>query len=73
MNGPRKPKRKTLTGENTGPIRTAKFGRYATVMAPTMSGLNQGDTIVVGDKPVVNGYIMGGDYKVKKIGRKKYK
>ena len=74
MNGPGKPLNggKNLAGENTGPIKTAKFGRYALVQYPTMSGLNQGDTIVVGNKPTREGYIMGGDYKVKKIGPKKY-
>lgn len=71
MNGPKKPKK--LAGENTGKIKRAKFGRYALVQAPTMSGLNYGDTIVVGNKPTVDGYIMGGDYKVKKVGKKKYK
>lgn len=71
MNGPKKPKK--LAGENTGKIKRAKFGRYALVQEPTMSGLNYGDTIVVGNKPTVDGYIMGGDYKVKKVGKKKYK
>jgi len=71
MNGPGKPKR--LAGENTGEVKKAKFGRYALVQAPTMSGLSYGDTIVVGNKPMKDGYIMGGDYKVKKVGKKKYK
>ena len=71
MNGPKKPKK--LAGENTGKIKKANFGRYALVQSPTMSGLNYGDTIVVGNKPTVDGYIMGGDYKVKKVGKKKYK
>ncbi len=73
MNGPGKPKKKALAGENTGRVKKAKFGRYALVQEPTMSGLSYGDTIVVGNKPTVNGYIMGGDYKVKKVGKKKYK
>jgi hypothetical protein len=38
-----------------------------------MSGLMKGDTIVVGNKPMTDGYIMGGDYTVKKVGKKKYK
>jgi len=71
MNGPKKPKK--LAGENTGKVKKAKFGRYALVQEPTMSGLMKGDTIVVGNKPMTDGYIMGGDYKVTKIGRKKYK
>ena len=73
MNGPGKPKKKKLAGENTGPINTAKFGRYALVQEPTMSGLMSGDTIIVANKPTKEGYIMGGDYKVKKVGPKKYK
>ena len=76
MNGPGKPfkkKKMPLMGENTGEIKQAKFGRYALVQERTMAGLNQGDTIVVGNKPTREGYIMGGDYKVKKVGPKKYK
>jgi hypothetical protein len=73
MNGPGKPKKKALAGENTGKIKKAKFGRYALVQEPTMSGLMKGDTIVVGNKPMTDGYIMGGDYTVKKVGKKKYK
>ena len=74
MNGPGKPKKKKkLAGENTGPIKASKFGRYALVQEPTMSGLMKGDTIMVGNKPTSGGYIMGGDYSVKKVGPKKYK
>ena len=75
MNGPGKPfkKKKPLMGENTGAIKQAKFGRYALVQEPTMAGLMRGDTIIVGNKPTKEGYIMGGDYKVKKVGPKKYK
>ena len=71
MNGPKKPKK--LAGENTDKVKNAKFGRYALVQEPTMSGLMKGDTIVVGNKPMTDGYIMGGDYTVKKVGKKKYK
>ena len=74
MNGPGKPnKKKKLAGENTGLIKASKFGRYALVQEPTISGLMKGDTIMVGKKPTIDGYIMGGDYNVKKVGPKKYK
>jgi hypothetical protein len=73
MNGPGKPKKKKLAGENTGAINASKFGRYALVQKPTMSGLRKGDTIMVGNKPTSGGYIMGGDYSVKKVGKNKYK
>jgi hypothetical protein len=74
MNGPGKPnKKKKLAGENTGLIKASKFGRYALVQEPTISGLMKGDTIMVGNKPTSGGHIMGGDYNVKKVGPKKYK
>ena len=65
---------KGLAGENTGKIEKNKAGKlYSTVLESTDTGLVRGDTIMVGKKPIADGYIMGGDYTVKKIGKKKYK
>ena len=67
--GPKKP----FIGENTGKVKTAKFGRYATIMEPT-AHFQAGDTIILSKKAQMSdGYLMGGDYKATKVGPKKYK
>jgi len=73
MKNPIKPIKKKVAGENTGPVKKSKSGPYSIVQESTKSGLMKGDTIMVGKKPMSGGYIMGGDYNVKKIGKKKYK
>ena len=66
-------KEKKVTGENTGEIKKDKKGKdYALVLEDT-NNFAAGDTIRPGNAPRVENYIMGGDYKTKKIGKKNYK
>jgi|TARA_R100000482_G_scaffold75215_1_gene29032 hypothetical protein len=66
-------KNKTVTGENTSKIKKDKKGKdYALIMDATKN-FAVGDTIRPGNAPRVDNYIMGGDYKTKKIGKKNYK
>lgn len=68
-----KPKPKMIAGEDTGPIKKAKFGRYATLQHP-YKDMAAGDTIVLKkNTPTKDGYIQGGDYKVQQVGKNKYK
>lgn len=61
-----------VTGEDTGPIKKGKFGRYAILENPY--GQSTGDTIVLKkNTPTTDGYIQGGDYQVRQIGKNKYK
>lgn len=75
---------KKVTGENTDKIKKDKKGNlYSLVLDDTQSGLMAGDTIRPGSAPLVDGngpgsgtggkYIMGGDYKISKKGKKNYK
>lgn len=64
---------KPFAGENTSKVRTAKFGRYATIMEPTKN-FQKGDTIILSKKAKTSdGYLIGGDYKASKVGTKKHK
>ena len=75
---------KVVTGENTDEIKTDKKGEYSLVMDETQAGLKSGDTIRPANnksfKPAVigestgskDGYLIGGDYNVKKTGNKNY-
>ena len=65
---------KKLAGENTDELKKDKKGNpFALVMESTQSGLAKGDTIRPGSAPMIDGYIMGGDYKISKKGPKNYK
>ncbi len=65
---------KKVTGENTDKVKKDKKGNpFALVMESTQSGLMKGDTIRPGNAPMVDGYIMGGDYNISKKGKKNYK
>ena len=71
-----KPKKKTkkLVGEQTTSIKKDKRGEpYSLQMYDTQSGLSKGDTIRgIKPKHIIDGEIMGGDYRVKKTGKKSY-
>ena len=63
-----------VTGENTDKVKKDKKGNpFALVMESTQSGLMKGDTIRPGSAPMVDGYIMGGDYNISKKSSKNYK
>jgi len=65
---------KKVTGENTDKVKKDKKGNpFALVMESTQSGLMKGDTIRPGSAPMVDGYIMGGDYNISKKSSKNYK
>lgn len=74
-----------VTGENTDEIQTDKKGNeYSLVMDETQEGLKSGDTIRPANnkifKPAVigksqgskDGYLIGGDYDIKKTGDKNF-
>ena len=70
-----------IAGENTGKLKTNKKGkRYSIIMEDTEEGVKAGDSIFIGNVPLIKnrktgaGYtqIPGGDYAVKKTGLKKY-
>jgi hypothetical protein len=74
-------KLKKMVGENTAGIRTNKKGKkYAIIQEDNYGGPNAGDSIFIGNVPLIKnkktgaGYshIPGGDYEVKKTGTKKY-
>lgn len=65
---------KKVMGENTDKVKMDKKGNpFALVMEDVQSGLSKGDTIRPGSAPMIDGYIMGGDYKISKKGPKNYK
>ena len=64
---------KRFLGENTEKVKTGASGKYTTI-SESSKNFNQGDTIMLGNKaPIIDGYLMGGDYKASKVGKKKYK
>ena len=70
---PFKKEGKKLVAENTGEIKKDKKGKdYALVMEDSVN-FAKGDTIRPGNAPRVENYIMGGDYKTEKKGKKNYK
>tara|TARA_R100001463_G_scaffold771_7_gene3583 strand:+ start:349 stop:624 length:276 start_codon:yes stop_codon:yes gene_type:complete len=64
---------KKVVGENTSEIKKDKKGKdYALIMEDSKN-FTAGDTIRPGNAPRVDNYIMGGDYKTEKKGKKNYK
>ena len=70
---PIKNKNKTVVGENTSEIKKDKKGKDYALILEKSKNFAAGDTIRPGNAPRVDKYIMGGDYKTKKIGKKNYK
>jgi len=72
---PMKNKGKTLVAENTSEIKKDKKGEDYALIRNNSVSFAAGDTIRPGNAPRVEGgkYIMGGDYKTKKTGKKNYK
>jgi len=67
-------KSKTVVSENTSEIKKDKKNKDYTLIMNDSKNFAAGDTIRPGNAPIVDGkYIMGGDYKTKKIGKKNYK
>jgi len=70
---PMKNKNKTVVGENTSKIKKDKKGKDYALIMDASKNFAVGDTIRPGNAPIVDGYIMGGDYKTEKKGKKNYK
>jgi len=66
-------KDKKVVGENTSEIKKDKKGKDYALILEDSKDFAKGDTIRPGNAPRVDNYIMGGDYKTKKIGKKNYK
>ena len=70
-------KDKKVVGENTSEIKKDKKGKDYALILEDSKNFAKGDTIRPGKAPKVksggDSYIMGGDYKTKKIGKKNYK
>jgi len=59
-------------GENTGKVKKDKKGKYVLRSEASVAG-QKGDTLrIKNPKLIQDGYLMGGDYKTKKISNKNY-
>jgi hypothetical protein len=59
-------------GENTGEVQEDKKGKYVLRSEESVAG-KKGDTLrIKNPKLIQDGYLMGGDYKTKKISNKNY-
>jgi hypothetical protein len=59
-------------GENTGKVKKDKKGKYVLRSEESVAG-QKGDTLrIKNPKLIQDGYLMGGDYKTKKISNKNY-
>ena len=70
---PMKNKGKTVVGENTSEIKKDKKDKEYALIMDASTNFAKGDTIRPGNAPRVGNYIMGGNYKTKKTGKKNYK
>ena len=70
---PIKNKHKKVVGENTSEIKKDKKGKDYALIMDDSKNFSRGDTIRPGNATIKNNYIIGGDYKTKKIGKKNYK
>ena len=67
------PLNQNTVGENTGEVKEDKKGKYVLRSERSVAGA-KGDTIrIPNNKFIEDGYLMGGDYKTKKIGDKSFK
>ena len=67
------PLNQNTVGENTGEVKEDKKGKYVLRSESSVAGA-KGDTIrIPNNKFIEDGYLMGGDYKTKKIGDKSFK
>ena len=65
-------KNATTVGENTGEVQKDKKGKYVLRSEQSIAG-EKGDTLrIKNPKLIKDGYLMGGDYKTKKISNKNY-
>ena len=59
-------------GENTGEVQEDKKGKYVLRSEESVAG-KKGDTLrIKNPKLIQDGYLMGGDYKTKKLGDKNF-
>ena len=59
-------------GENTGEVQEDKKGKYVLRSEESVAG-QKGDTLrIKNPKLIQDGYLMGGDYKTKKLGDKNF-
>jgi hypothetical protein len=62
----------TTVGENTGEVKKDKKGEYVLRSEESVAG-EKGDTLrIKNPKLIKDGYLMGGDYKTKKISNKNF-
>ena len=62
-----------VTGENTGKVKTDKSGKKYALREELSENGAVGDTIRIPNKNLIkNGYLLGGDYSVKKTGNKAF-
>ena len=66
-------KGKKVTGENTSEIKKDKKGKDYALIIDDTKNFSRGDTIRPGNAPIIDNYIMGGDYETEKKGKKNYK
>ncbi len=67
------PLNQNTVGENTDEVKEDKKGKYVLRSERSVAGA-KGDTIrIPNNKFIEDGYLMGGDYKTKKIGDKSFK
>tara|TARA_R100000908_G_C3732006_1_gene131080 strand:+ start:304 stop:711 length:408 start_codon:yes stop_codon:yes gene_type:complete len=66
---------RSFSGENTTMVSKDKKGYYSLIDEDQSNGMNKGDTIRTDDKVLSKDkdYIIGGDYKAVKMGKKSYK
>jgi hypothetical protein len=66
---------RSFSGENTTTVSKDKKGYYSLIDEDQSNGMNKGDTIRTDDKVLSKDkdYIIGGDYKAVKMGKKSYK
>ena len=64
---------KTVTvGENTSELKKDSKGNWYSLIMDDSKNFAAGDTIRPGNAPIIDNYIMGGDYTTKKKGNKNY-
>ena len=67
------PLNQNTVGENTDEVKEDKKGKYVLRSERSVAGA-KGDTIrIPNNKFIEDGYLIGGDYKTKKIGDKSFK